>query len=74
MLLVPRRSRRAARESAAPAQPASAPDNRPVIVAFGDSLTAGFGADTGKSYPDFLQQELDRARLPVPRGKRGDQR
>ncbi len=31
-----------------------------MIVAFGDSLTAGFGADTGKSYPDFLQQELDR--------------
>lgn len=36
-------------------------DNRPVIVAFGDSLSAGFGADPGKSYPDFLQQELDRA-------------
>jgi len=45
------------------ARPASAPDNRPVIVAFGDSLTAGFGADTGKSYPDFLQQELDRRGL-----------
>lgn len=38
----------------------SPPDDRPVIVAFGDSLTAGFGADPGKSYPDFLQQELDR--------------
>jgi acyl-CoA thioesterase-1 len=47
-----------ASESAPPAQPA--PDDRPVIVAFGDSLTAGFGADPGKSYPDFLQQELDR--------------
>jgi acyl-CoA thioesterase I len=43
-----------------PAQRSEAPDARPVIVAFGDSLTAGFGADTGKSYPDFLQQELDR--------------
>jgi acyl-CoA thioesterase-1 len=32
-------------------------------MAFGDSLTAGFGADTGKSYPDFLQQELDRRGL-----------
>jgi acyl-CoA thioesterase-1 len=41
------------------ARQATPPDNRPVIVAFGDSLTAGFGADTGKSYPDFLQQELD---------------
>jgi acyl-CoA thioesterase-1 len=52
----------APREAAAPEQPAPTspvPDNRPVIVAFGDSLTAGFGADTGKSYPDFLQRELD---------------
>jgi acyl-CoA thioesterase-1 len=32
-----------------------------VIVAFGDSLTAGFGAEPGNSYPDFLQKELDRA-------------
>jgi acyl-CoA thioesterase-1 len=37
-----------------------APDGRPAIVAFGDSLTAGFGAERGHSYPDFLQQELDR--------------
>ncbi len=35
------------------------PDARPVIVAFGDSLSAGFGADPGQSYPDFLQKELD---------------
>jgi acyl-CoA thioesterase I len=45
------------------APPAPASDSRPVIVAFGDSLTAGFGADSGKSYPDFLQQELDRRGL-----------
>jgi acyl-CoA thioesterase-1 len=43
-----------------PAPRSKAPDDRPIIVAFGDSLTAGFGADPGKSYPDFLQQELDR--------------
>jgi len=36
-------------------------DDRPVIVAFGDSLSAGFGADVGSSYPDFLQKELDGA-------------
>ena len=53
----------AAREAARPAQPAPARDDRPVIVAFGDSLTAGFGTDAGKSYPDFLQQELDRRGL-----------
>ena len=34
-----------------------------MIVAFGDSLTAGFGADPGKSYPDFLQKDLDSAHL-----------
>jgi acyl-CoA thioesterase-1 len=34
-------------------------DGRPVIVAFGDSLSAGFGVDPGLSYPDFLQQEFD---------------
>ena len=29
-------------------------------MAFGDSLSAGFGADPGQSFPDFLQKELDR--------------
>jgi len=38
-------------------------DTRPVIVAFGDSLTAGYGADPGKSFPDFLQKDLDAAGL-----------
>ncbi|AXC14872.1 Arylesterase precursor [Acidisarcina polymorpha] len=36
-------------------------DSRPVIVAFGDSLTAGYGAAPGESYPDYLQRELDRS-------------
>jgi acyl-CoA thioesterase I len=31
----------------------------PVIVCFGDSLTAGYGAPAGSSYPDYLQQLLD---------------
>lgn len=35
---------------------ASVPDNRPVIVTFGDSLTAGVA---GRSYPDDLQNLLD---------------
>jgi acyl-CoA thioesterase-1 len=36
-------------------------DGRPAIVCFGDSLTAGYGVERGKSYPDVLQQELDHA-------------
>jgi acyl-CoA thioesterase-1 len=45
------------------AQPAASErqaDERPVIACFGDSLTAGLGLDPGQSYPDVLQQELDR--------------
>jgi acyl-CoA thioesterase-1 len=36
------------------------PDTRPALVTFGDSLTAGFGAEGGKSYPDYLQKLLDK--------------
>jgi len=42
------------------AQMAAPVDERPVMVAFGDSLTAGQGTGPGLSYADFLQQELDR--------------
>ena len=41
-----------------PSAPAST-DHRPLIVCFGDSLTAGYGAEFGKSYPDYLQADLD---------------
>ena len=34
-------------------------DTRPLLVCFGDSLTAGYGTDPGESYPDDLQQLLD---------------
>jgi acyl-CoA thioesterase-1 len=34
-------------------------DNRPLLVCFGDSLTAGLGTDRGQSYPDYLQTKLD---------------
>ena len=34
-------------------------DKRPLIVCFGDSLTAGYGTEPGKSYPDYLQTDLD---------------
>ncbi len=35
-------------------------DRRPVLVCFGDSLTAGLGTGPGQSYPDYLQADLDR--------------
>lgn len=38
---------------------ANTSDNRPVVVCFGDSLTAGHGTDSGESYPDYLQADLD---------------
>jgi acyl-CoA thioesterase-1 len=34
--------------------------SRPVLVCFGDSITAGYGLEAGQAYPDFLQQELDK--------------
>src|SRR5271157_302786 len=42
---------------------ARAADTRPVIVAFGDSLTAGHGLEPGESYPDDLQKLLDQRGL-----------
>jgi len=56
-------------ESTPVATPAPSPestvsnDTRPAIVAFGDSLTAGYGADQGDSYPDYLQKLLDTRNL-----------
>ncbi len=50
----------AAVSDSSPASDSTAqPDGRPVIVAFGDSLTAGYGADPGESYPDYLQRDLN---------------
>jgi acyl-CoA thioesterase I len=41
------------------AQDRGARNSEPVIVCFGDSLTAGYGTDPGHSYPDYLQKLLD---------------
>jgi acyl-CoA thioesterase-1 len=44
------------------AQPVTqADDKRPLIVTFGDSISAGFGVEQGKSYPDDLQRLIDKA-------------
>ncbi len=55
--------------------PPKKPDNRPVILAFGDSLTAGHGVPLAGSYPSRLQTELDRLGYPyrvVNAGVSGD--
>lgn len=41
--------------------PSPSAQDRPRILCFGDSLTAGFGTDPGQSYPDALQHLLDAA-------------
>ena len=51
---------RGAAPQEAVAKPANADDKRPVLVCFGDSLTAGLGTGPGQSYPDYLQGDLDK--------------
>lgn len=36
------------------------PNSRRTVVAFGDSLTAGYGAPAGTSYPDVLATKMNR--------------
>ena len=38
--------------------PARAAD-RPLLVCFGDSITAGYGLNPGQAYPDFLEKKLE---------------
>ena len=45
--------------AAAAMQPKTVKDARPVIVIFGDSLSAGYGLESGQSYPDYLQKMID---------------
>ncbi len=57
---------RSASPSGSPARPAEPPppvpaDDRPVIAAFGDSLTAGPGVGPDQTYPAVLQRKLDAA-------------
>jgi acyl-CoA thioesterase-1 len=35
--------------------------DRPVLVCYGDSITAGYGLQSGQSFPDALQRDLDRS-------------
>jgi acyl-CoA thioesterase-1 len=47
-------------QPAAAASPASPKKSLPKIIAFGDSLTAGFGLPVEASYPSLLQDRLNR--------------
>ena len=44
-----------------PAAAPAADDSRPALVAFGDSLTAGYGIDLDEAWPARLQERLDAA-------------
>lgn len=44
---------------APPVMKAARLDARPLVICFGDSLTAGHGTEAGQSYPDYLQADLD---------------
>ena len=46
-----------------PPPPAPHTDHRPILVCFGDSLTAGPGVGPGQSYPDYLQALLDQRHI-----------
>jgi acyl-CoA thioesterase-1 len=55
--------------------PALAGESKPVILAFGDSLTAGFGLPEEENYPSRLQEILQREGYPhkvVNAGVSGD--
>jgi len=45
--------------AAQPPKPESPKIDRPIIVCYGDSITAGRGLAYGEAYPDFLEKKLD---------------
>ncbi|MDR3737017.1 MAG: arylesterase [Acidobacteriaceae bacterium] len=44
---------------------------RPLLVCFGDSITAGFGLESSQAYPAALQRDLDRLGYPYQVVNRG---
>ena len=64
------------REIAPVSAPAPAiPDDRKVLVVFGDSISEGYGLDRGLSFPDVMQRTIEIERRPwrvVNQGISGD--
>lgn len=59
--VAPVQSNEGSADDSAPVRASShSDDGRPVLVCFGDSLTAGLGTEQGQSYPEYLQADLDR--------------
>ncbi len=54
----------AQQSSSSVTKPGLPADTRHILVAFGDSLTAGLGAAPGASYPDYLQSLIEAKRYP----------
>jgi acyl-CoA thioesterase-1 len=44
---------------------------RPLVVCYGDSITAGYGLQSGQSFPDALQRDLDAHGYPFKVVNRG---
>jgi acyl-CoA thioesterase I len=56
----PRNERNLENKPMLPCSPKN-PDSRPIIIAFGDSLTEGAGVDPAQNYPSKLQAKIDGA-------------
>ncbi len=52
-------------EAGGAARPAATPDPRGVVLCVGTSLTAGYGLDPQQAWPALVQQQVDKAKLPL---------
>lgn len=52
-------------ETGGAARPAATPDPRGVVLCVGTSLTAGYGLDPRQAWPALVQQQVDKAKLPL---------
>jgi acyl-CoA thioesterase-1 len=53
------------RDAGDAARPVATPDARGVVLCVGTSLTAGYGLDPQQAWPALVQQQVDKAGLPL---------